>query len=91
MCYFFFTFLGSSATCNPNFQPRVFVTVPRILPGNPASIAEVVPGNSADCNQLAPYPNWQTNTILDENHIDCEKTIVSVFRTKVNEQLNRNR
>lgn len=86
MFYFFYTFLGSGPTGSPTLQPRVFVTVPRILPGNPASIAEVVPGHCSDCYLLAPYPDWQTNTILDENHIDCKKTIVSVFRTKVSEQ-----
>lgn len=63
----------------------MFVTVPRIKPGNPASIAEIVPGDRPDSVLLAPYPNWKANTVL-EDRINCDDTIVSVFRTKVSEQ-----
>ncbi|XP_001942648.2 protein yellow-like [Acyrthosiphon pisum] len=63
-------------------KQRVFVTVPRIKPGNPASIAEVVPGDRPSSVLLAPYPNWKVNTI-SEGTINCDNTIVSVFRTKI--------
>ncbi|XP_025201994.1 protein yellow-like isoform X1 [Melanaphis sacchari] len=63
-------------------KQRVFVTIPRIKPGNPASIAEIVPGDSPKSVLLAPYPNWKANTI-SENKLNCDDTIVSVFRTKI--------
>jgi len=63
----------------------VFVTVPRIKPGNPASLAEVVPGERHTYVQLAPYPSWKANTVL-EDRLNCDDAIVSVFRTKVSDK-----
>ena len=76
--------MGSNSNSAVTKQ-RVFVTVPRIKPGNPASIAEVVPGDRPSSVLLAPYPNWKVNTI-SEGTINCDNTIISVFRTKVSEQ-----
>lgn len=75
--------MGSNS--NSNIKKRVFVTVPRIKPGNPASIAEIVPGDRPNSVLLKPYPNWKANTI-SEDTINCDDTIVSVFRTKVSGQ-----
>jgi len=76
--------MGSNSNSAVTKQ-RVFVTVPRIKPGNPASIAEVVPGDRPSSVLLAPYPNWKANTI-SEDMINCDDTIVSVFRTKVSKK-----
>jgi hypothetical protein len=79
--------MGSNS--NAASKQRVFVTIPRIKPGNPASLAEIVPGDRANSVLLAPYPNWKANTI-SEDMINCDDTIVSVFRTKVSEQYELN-
>lgn len=75
-------FFNMGSNSNPVIKQRVFVTVPRIKPGNPASIAEIVPGDRPSSVLLAPYPNWKANTI-SEDTINCDDTIVSVFRTKI--------
>ncbi|XP_060851061.1 protein yellow-like [Rhopalosiphum padi] len=72
--------MGSNS--NAASKQRVFVTIPRIKPGNPASLAEIVPGDRANSVLLAPYPNWKANTI-SEDTVNCDDTIVSVFRTKI--------
>ncbi|XP_026816392.1 protein yellow-like isoform X2 [Rhopalosiphum maidis] len=72
--------MGSNS--NSASKQRVFVTIPRIKPGNPASLAEIVPGDRANSVLLAPYPNWKANTI-SEDTVNCDDTIVSVFRTKI--------
>lgn len=81
----------ANVNSNSNHVPkeRVFVTVPRIKPGNPASIAEIVPGDRSNSVLLAPYPNWKANTV-SEDTINCDDTIVSVFRTKVSVQYQLN-
>lgn len=85
--YFFNTGSTSNtdSTAN-NFGPkqRVFVTIPRIKPGNPASLAEIVPGDRPNSVLLAPFPNWKTN-IVSEDKIHCDSIIVSIFRTHVSE------
>jgi len=75
-------FFNMGSNSNSVIKQRVFVTVPRIKPGNPASVAEIVPGDRPNSVLLAPYPNWKANTI-SEDTINCDDTIVSVFRTKV--------
>lgn len=77
-------YLNSGSTSKYAPKKRVFVTIPRIKPGNPASIAEIVPGDRPNSVLLAPYPNWKANTV-SEDRINCDDTIVSVFRTKVSE------
>lgn len=86
-----YVFLGTSETTlyyntgsKPSSHPkeRVFVTIPRIKPGNPASLAEIVPGDQPHSVLLEPYPNWKANTVV-EDKLHCDDTIVSVFRTKV--------
>lgn len=72
--------MGSNS--NSASKQRVFVTVPRIKPGNPASIAEIVPGDRPNSVLLAPYPNWKANTI-SEDAVNCDDTIISVFRMKI--------
>jgi len=79
--------MGSNS--NSASKQRVFVTVPRIKPGNPASIAEIVPGDRSNSVLLAPYPNWKANTI-SEDTVNCDETIISVFRMKVSEQFKPN-
>lgn len=64
----------------------MFVTVPRIKPGNPASLAEVVSGDRPKSVLLSPFPNWKTN-IVSEDRLHCDSTIVSVFRTHVSKRL----
>lgn len=68
----------------PAPKQRVFVTIPRIKPGNPASLAEVVPGDRPGSVLLSPYPSWKANTVVEER-VHCDDTIVSVFRTKVSD------
>lgn len=79
--------MGSNS--NSASKQRVFVTIPRIKPGNPASIAEIVPGDRPDSVLLAPYPNWKANTI-SEDTVNCDDTIISVFRMKVSERVEPN-
>uniref|UniRef100_A0A2S2R7V0 Protein yellow n=1 Tax=Sipha flava TaxID=143950 RepID=A0A2S2R7V0_9HEMI len=64
------------------FEERVFVTVPRTKPGNIASIAELVRGTNSKSPLLRPFPNRKANLVV-ENHLNCDDTIVSVFRTKI--------
>jgi len=77
--------INGSNSYSTVIKQRMFVTVPRIKPGNPASISEIVPGDHPNSVLLAPYPNWKANTI-SEGTINCDETIVSVFRTKVSKQ-----
>lgn len=78
--HFFDCFTGSS-------PERLFVTVPRLKTGNPSSLNELVPGNEGDSPLLTPYPNWEANTVLDDQ-VNCDDTIISVFRTKVSANIN---
>ncbi|VVC35639.1 Hypothetical protein CINCED_3A006747 [Cinara cedri] len=73
---------ATGSTPNSLTKTRVFLTIPRIKPGNPASIAEIVPGNRPNSVLLAPYPNWKAN-VVSEDKLNCDDTIVSVFRTKI--------
>lgn len=75
-------YFNTGSTTSSVSKQRVFVTVPRIKSGNPASLAEIVPGERQNSVLLAPFPSWKANTVV-EDRLNCDDVIVSVFRTKV--------
>ncbi|XP_050432424.1 protein yellow-like isoform X1 [Adelges cooleyi] len=64
-------------------KKRIFVSVPRIKPGNPASLAVLVPEDSKP-PLLAPFPSWKFH-FLSEDRPDCDNSIISVFRMKIDD------
>jgi len=77
-------YFNTGSTTSPVSKQRVFVTVPRIKSGNPASLAEIVPGERHNSVLLAPFPSWKANTVV-EDRLNCDDVIVSVFRTKIDD------
>ncbi|KAG8262359.1 cuticle pigmentation [Homalodisca vitripennis] len=61
-------------------QPKVFVTLPRLKPGVPVTLATVTSQRKNGSNLLAPFPDWPSNAPGR-----CDTSFSSVFRIHIDD------